>query len=135
LVDSTRTHESARSELEAGTSTIAELKDDANGSLTPDATSDSEFPMADDDGEDTDDDGGGEDDDDDGGGGEDDDDYAGGEDDDDALVGRESSVGSTRVVPTRSSPTCPFSYRYRECIYPKRKATNSTKRNERGTAR
>jgi hypothetical protein len=46
LVDSTQAHESAGSELEAGTSTIAELKDDPNASLMPGATSGEEFPMA-----------------------------------------------------------------------------------------
>jgi hypothetical protein len=41
LVDSTRTHSRLGPNLEAGTSTIADLKDDANASSTPGATSDS----------------------------------------------------------------------------------------------
>jgi hypothetical protein len=86
LEDSTQAHESARSEFEAGTSTIAELKDDTNASVMSGTTSDEEFRMADDD---ADDDDLGNDDTD---GGDDD------EDDDDAgapLDGRESSLRRT----------------------------------------
>jgi hypothetical protein len=126
LVDSTNM--SRRCELEAGTSTIAELT--TKRFLTPGATSDS-ISMADDDGEDTDDDDvGGEDTDDDDGGSD-------GEDDDDddfaPLVGRESSVVRPGVIPTRVVPTCP-SYRHRECIDASWKAA-APKRKERGAAR
>jgi hypothetical protein len=113
LKDKTQALELTRSDLEAGTSTIAEQENDSNASVTPGATSDEDIPMADNDDDDddhfidnlgNDNDGGGDEDDD------DDDDAAAAAAAVEPLVGHESSVDSTLRRSSRlqipTSSTC-----------------------------
>jgi uncharacterized coiled-coil DUF342 family protein len=93
---------SGEKELEAGTITIAELKDDPKASVTPGATSETEVPVAVDDSFTCNDD---EDDDDDGGEDDTDDDVDGGEDDEDDDDCPRCDDGRSDSSMAKDSPT------------------------------